>query len=77
MEDFDNLSPSYASSHSEEEVLRWFKDAGLIDVRRLGRATAVNGRRAALPTTDVAEFERHLRRDRTSEDRGGVQRADG
>jgi len=43
MEDFDNLSPVYASSHSEEEVLRWFVEAGLVNVRRLPRATSVTG----------------------------------
>ena len=43
MEDFDNLSPVFASSHAEEEVLRWFDEAGLVKVRRLERPTAVTG----------------------------------
>ena len=47
MEDFDNLSPVYASSHSEDEVLRWFDEARLVDVRQLPRPTSVTGLRPA------------------------------
>jgi uncharacterized protein YbaR (Trm112 family) len=41
--DFDNLSPTYAFSHSAEEVQKWFTQEGLNDVRILERATSVTG----------------------------------
>ena len=42
--DFDNLSPTYAHVHDEPEVVRWFEQAGLAEVRVLPRQTAVTGR---------------------------------
>jgi len=45
--DFDNLSPRYAHVHAEEDVKRWFEDAGFEDIRSLERRTAVVGRRLA------------------------------
>jgi SAM-dependent methyltransferase len=43
LSDFDNLSPTYAFSHSAEEVQKWFTQEGLNDVRILERATSVTG----------------------------------
>ena len=43
MEDFDNLSPTYASSHTPDEVVKWFREVGLSDIRVLDRLTAVTG----------------------------------
>jgi len=57
MEDFDNLSPKYASSHSEDEVLGWFKQAGLANIQRLARRTSVAGCRSTEPTFDGAHRE--------------------
>jgi SAM-dependent methyltransferase len=42
-EDFDNLSPQYASSHTADEVVSWFEEAGLKDIQILSRPTAVTG----------------------------------
>ncbi len=42
--DFDNLSPTYAHVHDGPEVVRWFEQAGLAEVRVLPRQTAVTGR---------------------------------
>jgi SAM-dependent methyltransferase len=49
MNDFDNLSPTYAHVHTPDEVLRWYEAANLEDVRVLKRDTAVVGRKRALP----------------------------
>jgi SAM-dependent methyltransferase len=43
MEDFDNFSPQYASSHTSSEVADWFGTAGLSDIKKLERRTAVTG----------------------------------
>lgn len=43
LEDFDNFSPSYASSHTPNEVVKWFEEASLANVRALERLTAVTG----------------------------------
>lgn len=48
LSDFDDLSPTYAWTHSKEEVLEWFTKAGLHDIRDLKRATSVNGANNAL-----------------------------
>jgi hypothetical protein len=34
LDTFDGYSPAYHGTHSPEEVARWFRDAGLIDVVR-------------------------------------------
>ena len=43
LEDFDNLSPQYASTHTPEDVMQWFREAGLRRVRSLDRRTSVTG----------------------------------
>lgn len=43
--DFDNLSPTYAHSHTNTELLEWFADAGLSDVRVLDVPVAATGKR--------------------------------
>lgn len=43
LEDFDNLSPAHASNHTPDEVVRWFREAGLANIRTLNRLTAVTG----------------------------------
>jgi SAM-dependent methyltransferase len=43
LEDFDNLSPKYASSHTPSEVVEWYREAGLSDIKILNRHTAVIG----------------------------------
>jgi hypothetical protein len=40
MSDFDDLTPRYAYTHSTVEVVEWFRDAGLIDVKPPPRATS-------------------------------------
>jgi SAM-dependent methyltransferase len=45
LEDFDNFSPQYASSHTSGEVAEWFSEAGLSDIQPLDRLTAVTGYR--------------------------------
>jgi SAM-dependent methyltransferase len=37
----DSLTPRYAHSHSADEVVGWCRDAGLVDIVPLPRATAV------------------------------------
>jgi SAM-dependent methyltransferase len=50
LEDFDNFSPQYASSHTSPEVAEWFSEAGLSDIKALDRLTAVTGyRREVVP----------------------------
>jgi SAM-dependent methyltransferase len=44
MSDFDSLSPKYARTHAADEVESWLEDAGLVDIQRLSRATAIKGR---------------------------------
>ena len=46
LSDFDNLSPKYAYTHTEDEVIDWFEAQGLQDVRSLGYPTAVTGKPA-------------------------------
>ena len=43
MSDFDDLSPQYASVHTNEEIREWFLEAGLHDVEVLRRSTSVTG----------------------------------
>jgi len=43
MSDFDDLSPTYASTHTPEEVHAWFVEEGLQEVRMLPRHTSVTG----------------------------------
>jgi SAM-dependent methyltransferase len=43
--DFDTLSPEYASVHTPEEVIGWFNEAGLVNVRPGPVLTAVYGER--------------------------------
>jgi SAM-dependent methyltransferase len=45
MSDFDDLTPRYAHTHSAAEVVEWFRDAGLIDIKPLPRATSVRARK--------------------------------
>jgi SAM-dependent methyltransferase len=47
LDTFDGYSPRYHGIHSPEEVEGWFREAGLVGVRRLPWNTAVRGRRAA------------------------------
>jgi SAM-dependent methyltransferase len=44
LSDFDNLSPQYAHTHTEDEVRQWFEGSGLKDVRSLDYPTAITGR---------------------------------
>ena len=44
--DFDNYSPMFAHVHKPAEVVSWFQQAGLTDIRVLERQTAVTGRGA-------------------------------
>ncbi|KAA5546284.1 methyltransferase domain-containing protein [Roseiconus nitratireducens] len=55
MSDFDSLSPEYAHSHREDEVKRWFREAGLDDVEVLDFPTAVCGVQPATERTRDAE----------------------
>ncbi len=43
LDTFDGYSPRYHGIHSPEEVEGWFRDNGLVDVRRLEVNTAVRG----------------------------------
>ena len=43
---FDSLSPKYAYSHTPEEVISWFKDCNLENIRTHSWRTAVSGIRA-------------------------------
>lgn len=45
LDTFDGYSPRYHGVHSPAEVEGWFKEFGLVDVRRLDWHTAVRGRR--------------------------------
>jgi len=45
LEDFDNLSPKYASSHTAFEVVECFRQSGLANIKILNRPTAVTGYR--------------------------------
>lgn len=45
MGDFDDLTPRYAYTHSSDEVVEWFRDAGLVDIKVLPRATSVRARK--------------------------------
>jgi SAM-dependent methyltransferase len=47
LDTFDGYSPRYHSLHEPEEVEGWFRDAGLMDIRRpSGWRTCVRGRRS-------------------------------
>ena len=46
MGDFDDLTPRYAHTHSAAEVVEWFRDAGLVNIEPLSRATSVHARKA-------------------------------
>jgi len=45
LDTFDGYSPRYHEIHNPDEVVTWFNEAGLIDVRVLPWDTAVRGRR--------------------------------
>jgi SAM-dependent methyltransferase len=45
MGDFDDLTPRYAHTHSTAEVVQWFRDAELVDIQPLSRATSVRARK--------------------------------
>jgi hypothetical protein len=45
LDTFDGYSPRFHGIHSPEEVMQWFKDLGLVDIRGLPWNTAVRGRR--------------------------------
>jgi SAM-dependent methyltransferase len=45
MSDFDDLSPMYASTHTDQEVEEWFRTSGLQAVKALERSTSVTGKR--------------------------------
>lgn len=45
LDTFDGFSPRYHGVHSPEEVMAWFKEAGLASVESLPFATSVRGRR--------------------------------
>jgi SAM-dependent methyltransferase len=49
LDTFDAYSPRYHSVHAPEEVESWFRDAGLVDLRRPGDETSVRGRKPAAP----------------------------
>jgi len=42
---FDGYTPTYHGVHSEEEVVGWFRDFGLTDIRTNAIATSVRGRK--------------------------------
>lgn len=44
LDTFDGYSPRYHEIHNPDEVVTWFNEAGLIDVRTLPWDTAVRGR---------------------------------
>jgi hypothetical protein len=33
LDTFDSLTPTYQSAHTSDEVFRWLKDAGFVDIR--------------------------------------------
>jgi SAM-dependent methyltransferase len=45
LDTFDGFSPRYHGVHSPEEVMGWFREAGLVDVQSLPFITSVRGRR--------------------------------
>jgi SAM-dependent methyltransferase len=45
LDTFDGYSPRYHGTHTPAEVEGWFREFGLVDVRRLDWHTAVRGRR--------------------------------
>jgi hypothetical protein len=48
---FDWYSPQYRSYHSEDELLRWYRDAHYADVRVLSQRTSAIGRHAGTHET--------------------------
>ena len=46
LDTFDWYSPKYQSKHSFDEVIDWFKEAGLHDIKRLDFPTAVTGKKS-------------------------------
>ncbi len=42
---FDSLTPRYAHTHAPEEIIRWFRTAGLVDIEELARRSSVRGRK--------------------------------
>lgn len=52
LSDFDNLSPVYAHTHTEEEVADWFSKMGLKNVTELEIPTSVTGVQAELDVHD-------------------------
>jgi len=47
LDTFDGYSPQFHGIHSTDEVMTWFRQEGLADIRPLPWLTAVRGRRAA------------------------------
>ena len=45
LDTFDAYSPRYHGIHAPEEVMGWFRDCGLADIREIPWHTAVRGRR--------------------------------
>lgn len=45
LDTFDWYSPKYQSKHSFEEVINWFSDMGLQDIKKLDFPTAVTGKK--------------------------------
>ena len=45
LDTFDGFSPRYHSLHTPKRVMRWFRNAGLVDVRAFAWETAVRGKR--------------------------------
>ncbi|MEI9986568.1 MAG: hypothetical protein WDN69_27375 [Aliidongia sp.] len=43
LDTFDAYSPKFHFIHSAEEVMRWFAEAGLTEIRALGVPTSVTG----------------------------------
>ena len=45
LDTFDWYSPKYQSKHSHDEVVAWFTEAGLTEIKKLDFPTAVTGRK--------------------------------
>lgn len=45
LDTFDAYSPKYHSIHSKEEVVSWFEDAGLTEIKTFSWETSVRGRK--------------------------------
>jgi len=47
LDTFDGCSPRYHGVHSTDEVVGWFRNAGLVDIKPQATLTSVRGRRPA------------------------------